>query len=42
MLSEIPGIACVSDGSKPTIGKALEDKLDDEASLIECVVNLRL
>lgn len=42
MLSEIPGIACISDGSKPTIGKALEDKLDDEASLVECVVNLRL
>lgn len=42
MLSEIPGIACISDGSKPTIGKVLEDKLDDEVSLVECVVNLRL
>ena len=36
------GIAIASDGSRPTIGKALEDKLDDSVSLVNCVVNLRL
>lgn len=43
MLSQTDaGIAIVSDGSRPTIGKALEDKLDDSISLVNCVVNLRL
>ncbi len=42
MLSNIPGVACISNGTKPTIGKALADKSDDEIGLVDCVVKLKL
>ena len=42
MLSEIPGVACVSDGSKPTIGKALVNKVNNEIGLVECIIKISL
>ena len=42
MLSNIPGVACISNGTQPTIGKALADKSDDEIGLVDCVVKLKL
>lgn len=42
MLSDTPGVACVWDGSRPVIGQALEENLNEGIKLVECVTRLSL
>lgn len=42
MLSDIPGVACKWDGVSRVIGRALENNLDENIKLVECVTRFAI